>query len=204
MQLLKLFKSQYLNEQLATQATKNLLFILKKSSESLEIANLLLKQATNMGKRKLTGKESEKQTVQYILKLIGGTVLSLDPAVLQVELQSSLSLVYRIVTNEHFKGSEMAKLSNDIMNLISNKVGVENYTKALNSLKTEIESNRLERKRKNKEIKLTNPKVAIKIKNKEKERDKERKRKKNQEWATKRTGIGLSETIVTRKKSKKE
>ena len=39
-QLLKLFKSQNLNEQLATQATKNLMFILKKGPESSEIANL--------------------------------------------------------------------------------------------------------------------------------------------------------------------
>eukprot|EP01022_Parablepharisma_sp_SALTPOND_P019565 TRINITY_DN3364_c0_g1_i1.p1 TRINITY_DN3364_c0_g1~~TRINITY_DN3364_c0_g1_i1.p1 ORF type:complete len:2939 (+),score=366.03 TRINITY_DN3364_c0_g1_i1:184-9000(+) len=205
MRLLGLFNSKYLDEPLATQATKNLLFIIKTFDESAEeedVPRALLQKATNMGKSAISGPESEKVRLGFLVRLIGGIVLCMTEEVLAKELKLALSLVYRVATNERYKGSDTARLCNEIMNAVEGKVGVEKYTEGLNKLKADIQEKRIERKQKLKQIKLTNPEAAIKQKMKAKEKGKEKRRKKNMEWAIKRKGAVVPENSTTVRKRK--
>jgi len=196
--LLTLFKSKYLDNQLATQTTKNLLFIVKNTS----IAHYIMQKATNMGKPAISGPKEERNKLNYLLTLIAGVAYGMSVEELKEEASLSLSLAYRIATDERYKGSDTARQASDIMKLIEGLVGVETYTQRLNKLKGEIQKMRLGRKEKQRQIKLTNPEAAMKQKIKAKEKGKEKRRKKNTMWAIKRKGAILPENNVVVKKFK--
>ncbi len=212
--LLALFRSKFLDEQLATQATKNILFIVKsysdapaeeqKNKENPDVIHLLLTKATNLGKSLISASEAERTKVAFLVRLIGGMALCVSEERLQAELQLALGLVYRVATNELHKGSDAAKLSHEIMNAVSGKVGNDKYTEGLTALKASIQNNRVERKMKAKAIKLTHPEAAARQKMKLKEKGKEKRRLKNQAWAVKRKGAATTDSTIVRKKGKEE
>jgi len=205
--LFNLFKSQYLDESLALQTTKNILFIIKNTldpEKSFDLLKEILIKATILGKSCISGNELEKQRLKFIIRLIGGLVLSMSDENLTKIITQSLSLIYRISTNERYKGSEQAKLCYEIIGAIEKKVGNEKFTEGMNKLKTEISLMKTQRKEKLKQIKITNPDAAIRQKLKLKEKQKEKRRKKNVKWAIKRKGAVVPETGITVRKNKLE
>ncbi|XP_030763250.1 small subunit processome component 20 homolog [Sitophilus oryzae] len=151
------------NSDLAEQVIKNLVFISRVLQKVPETSNkkINLLWLTKL-MRKIINLEVIKDSSSIILrteifKWIAGIGAILDVVNIKSILNHLLApLVREMITTEE-KNAPLRQLSKEVARYLKNKVGVELYTKTLQSLQQNLEVKRAERKRARSQLAVTDP-----------------------------------------------